>query len=216
MTRSSVFLAVSTVWILSSSVQGATILLSENFDELTPQLGVTSAGAFSAIGGTNVDIVGGSVFGSLCVSPESGNCVDLDGTGGNPVGVLQANTGITLEPGTDYYLSFDLIGSQRGVDTTTVVTFGDYSQTFNLASSDTTSGIVSNLLVTVSSPTFADLTFQSLTPGQEGALLDNVLITSSSAATSPTATPEPSTFLPGALALLLIACVADRRAKNAA
>jgi hypothetical protein len=34
----------------------AAVLLSENFDELTPQLGATAVGALHTIDGTNVDI----------------------------------------------------------------------------------------------------------------------------------------------------------------
>jgi len=185
--RRFLWLAV-TVAAMCGFAAGAT-LLNENFDELTPMLTATSVGAFSAIDGTNVDIVGGALFGSLCVAPESGNCIDLDGTGGNPQGILQTNTPITLSPGMDYLLSFDLIGSSRGNTTSTTVTFGPYSQTFSLASGDYASGIVTSQLVTVSSTTAANLTFTSNTPGEEGAVLDNVLITSSSATTA----PEPAT-----------------------
>src|ERR1700744_4682072 len=68
-------------------------ILSENFDALTPALTVTSVGAFSAINGTNVDIVDNTMgYGALCAGPESGNCVDLAGTGGNPNGLLRSNT----------------------------------------------------------------------------------------------------------------------------
>lgn len=192
MKRSSLFFAVSALCILPAATQASTTLLSENFDELTPALTATSVGAFSAISGTNVDIVGGGLFGGLCVSPESGNCVDMDGSGGNPQGILQSNTAFTLEPGTNYFLSFDLIGSQRGNTASTTVTFGPYDQTFNLASGDTTSGIVSNALITVSSPTTANLTFTSNTPGEEGDVLDDVLITSGSAASG---VPEPSSLV---------------------
>ena len=157
------------------TVTPGTIILQENFDELTPALGVTSAGVFTAINGTNVDIVGGSLDGSLCVSPESGNCVDLDGTGGDSQGDIESGP-ITLNPGVQYTLSFDLIGSQRGVTTSTTVSFGPYSQTFVLASNDDTNGIVS-VPITVPSTTLTYLQFQSNTPGEVGALLDNVLIT---------------------------------------
>src|SRR5579864_2923631 len=175
MKRFSIFLALC---VLPASIQAAT-LLSENFDALTATLDVTSVGAFSAIGGTNVDIVGpGDGFGALCATPESGNCVDMDGTGGNPQGILQSNTAFSLVPGTNYFLSFDLIGSGRGVTASTTVTFGPYSHTFNLTSGDVTSGIVSNALITVSSPTTANLTFTSNTPGNISDVLDNVLITS--------------------------------------
>ena len=184
-----------------------TTLLNENFDELTPMLTATAVGDFSAISGTNVDIVGGALFGSLCAAPESGNCIDMDGSGGNSQGVLRSNTAFTLVPGVNYYLSFDLIGSQRGNTTSTTVSFGPYSATFNLASNNDTAGIVSNQLVTVSSPTTAVLTFTSNTPGNVGAVLDNVLVASSSTA----AVPEPATL--GLLTLSLAGLGFARRRK---
>jgi hypothetical protein len=168
--------------VFSASAYAAT-LLSENFNELTPGPTATSVGAFSTIGGTNVDIVGsvnGSYFPTLCVAPESGNCIDLDGSSGNPQGILQSNA--TFPAGT-YYLSFNLIGSQRGNTTSTTVTFGPYSQTFVLVSTDVSSGIVSNVPVTLTAP--AQLTFTSNTPGDLGAVLDNVVITNSPPATTP-------------------------------
>jgi PEP-CTERM motif len=152
----------------------------------------TSVGAFSGINGTNIDIVGGAVFGSLCVAPEAGNCVDLDGSDGKSQGILQTKSPFTLQPGVNYSLSFDLIGSQRGLTTSTTVNFGPYSQTFILASGNDTGGVVSNALVTVTVPTTAFLTFTSNTPGNVGALLDDVLVTSSSPVT--TGVPEPATL----------------------
>jgi PEP-CTERM motif-containing protein len=164
----------------AASAFGQTVL-SENFNELTPTLSVTSAGAFSTINGTNVDIVGGALFGSLCAAPEAGNCIDMDGTGGNPQGQLQSNK--AFGPG-KYLLSFDLIGDQRGSTASVTVSFGNYDQTFNLASGDDTGGIVINQVVTVSgSP--SNLLFVSNTPGNVGLVLDNVTIS---------ATPEPGTF----------------------
>ena len=128
----------------------ATTLLSESFDELTPTLGVTSAGAFSTINGTNVDIVGPSNgYGYLCASPASGNCIDMDGSGGHPQGQLQSN--VQFGVGT-YLLSFDLIGDGRGQTSATMVTFGDYDYLFSLSSRDTIDGIVSNQLVTLAAP----------------------------------------------------------------
>jgi len=193
--------------VVPVSVHASTIF-NENFDELSTGLGVTSVGGFNAIGGTNVDIVGpGNGFGALCASPESGNCVDLDGTGGNPQGILQTVSSITLMPGVDYFLSFDLVGSGRGVTTSTSVAFGPYSHTFTLLSGDDSSGIVTNQLVTVSTNTVANLTFTSNTPGEEGSVLDNVLIT-----TSPASVPEPS----GAILLEsgLVICLALARKRK--
>jgi PEP-CTERM motif len=188
--------AVACLCVMCGVAQANSVVFSENFDSLTPQLSATSAGLFTAIDGTNVDIVGGGLFGSLCAAPESGNCIDLDGSGGNPQGVLQS-VAITLNPGT-YFLSFDLIGSQRGVTTSTTVAFGSfYNNTFTLASNDDTSGIVTNTPFTVLSTTTLNLVFTSNTPGDVGAVLDNVSITSS-------ATPEPASLL--LLGTGLLAC----------
>jgi hypothetical protein len=171
-----------------SSALADSVTLKENFNELTPALGVTAAGAFSAINGTNVDIVGLGLFGGLCVLPESGNCIDLDGSGGKSQGDIESTTAITLHPGIHYTLSFDLTGSQRGVTTSTTVSFGPYSKTFVLGSTDDKDGIVS-VQLTVPSTTVTHLAFQSNTPGNVGALLDNVSITSSQVV------PEPSTLV---------------------
>lgn len=172
------------VFGLTTSMNAST-LLNENFDELTPQFGATSVGAFSTINGTNVDINGTSNgFSYLCASPAGGQCIDLDGTGGNPVGQLRSN--MLFSPGT-YLLSFDLIGSGRGSTSTATVSFGSYDQTFTLGQSDTTTGVVSNLLVTLTSPGY--LLFASGDPSgdQIGLVLDN--------ATVSTLTPEPSSLL---------------------
>lgn len=205
MRRSCLFLLISSLWLLVSPV-GANTLLSENFDELTPWLGVNLAGAFSAVGGTNVDVVGGGLYGFLCAGPESGNCIDLDGSGGNSQGILQSNQEFQLLPGNDYFLNFDLIGSERGVTTSTTVDFGPYSQTFVLASGDETSGVVTNQLVTVSEPTLTYLTFKSNTPGQIGAVLDNVVLTD-----PPASAPEPSYVALATVALLGLSLFARSR-----
>ncbi len=131
----------------------------------------------------------------------------MDGTNGaNPQGVLQSNTAL---PAGTYLLSFNLIGSQRGVTTSTTVTFGPYSQTFVLTSGDVASGIVSNVPVTLTAPSF--LTFTSNTAGDVGALLDNVLVTTT---TTPAVTPAPSSLwlvIGGCAALLGYALWSRRR-----
>jgi hypothetical protein len=187
------FLTVCAGLALCVSSQANTIL-NENFNELATQVSATSVGAFTAIGGTNVDIVGFPDFPGLCVAPEGNQCVDLGGTGGNNLGILQSAP-ITLLPGFNYLLSFDLIGSQRlagnPITTSTTVTFGSFNQTFVLLSANVTAGVVSNALITVNSPTVTHLTFTNngSTNNDVGALLDNVTITAAAAI------PEPSSVM---------------------
>lgn len=165
----------------------AGIILNENFDELTQQLDVTSAGAFSTINGTNVDIVGNPGSFPLCNGPESGNCIDMNGSGGNPQGQLQSN--MVFAPGS-YLLSFDLIGDQRGSTASVTVTLGNYDQTFTLASAALTGGVVADAPVTVTTP--SQLLFASDVPGDVGLLLDNVVVSTAGTTTS---IPEPSSLL---------------------
>jgi hypothetical protein len=197
------FLTFSSLCIVPLSMHAAT-LLSENFDELTTGLNVTSAGVFSTTGGTNIDIIGGANFGAECLAPESGNCVDLDGTdGNNPQGILLTTTPITVAAGT-YYLSFDLVGNSFTAPTSTTVTFGSYSQTFVLGLADTTNGIVLDAPVTFASAGTASLTFTSNTPGDSGGILDNVRIADT------LSTPEPTSALLLGSGLLLAGLIRKR------
>lgn len=177
-------------FLLMTGVLHADTVFSENFDEVTPALGVSTAGAFSAIDGTNVDVVGGALFGSLCHAPESGNCVDMGGSGGkNPSGNIELTSALSLAPGT-YYLSFDLIGSQRDTTTMTTVNFGPYSQSFTLGPDDFTSGIVTNQAVVWTGGTI-QLQFVDNSPADNvGSLLDNITIT-----TAPVPEPESLVLL---------------------
>jgi hypothetical protein len=165
----------------------ASLLLSENFNELTPTLGVTSAGAFSTINGTNVDIVGAANgWGALCAAPASGNCIDLDGSGGNPIGQLQSNQ--LFSAGT-YLLSFDLVGNQRGASSSsTTVSFGDFNQTFTLGSSNDIAGIISGQQVTLTAAGYLLFTSNDAAGDQQGNVLDDVAV-------STAATPEPAGLL---------------------
>jgi hypothetical protein len=191
LSKRSVGICVPTILLLSvSATMRATTIFSENFDEVPVGLTRTTAGAFSAIGGTNVDVVGGALFGSLCASPESGNCVDMGGSGGNALGNIELATPLNLTAGV-YDLSFDLVGSGRGQNSSTTVDFGSYTQTFLLTSGDVTDGIVNVEVSIAGGPTQLEFINNGVAGGNPniGALLDNVSIT-----TGASPVPEPGTL----------------------
>src|SRR5271157_4490917 len=99
MKKAPLFLVATTLLLPSASLYAGTIVFQENFETATQGLSVTTAGQFYTIGGTNVDVIGGNLYGGYCSGPESGNCVDLGGTqtgspNGNAYGHLQ--TGVSL------------------------------------------------------------------------------------------------------------------------
>jgi PEP-CTERM motif len=207
--RYALFVAMPLVFSAPASLY-ATPIFTENFSTATIGLSVTKAGAFSAIDGTNVDVLGPGLFASLCRGPISGNCVDMGGSGGNALGNLELTTPLNLAPGI-YDFSFDLIGSGRGQTTSTQVTFGDYTHTFDLTSDDLTTGVVVDQLVNVTGgPT--QIQFLNLGgPGSAniGALLSNISV--SPGVSPPPAVPEPGTLGLMAIGLLGAAFVIHKR-----
>jgi hypothetical protein len=213
-------IAVAVVSLSSAPLFAGTVVFQENFNELTAQLDVTSAGQFTAINGTNVDIVGPSNgWGFLVVAPESGNAIDLGGTGGNPFGQLQSSA-ITLGPGS-YTLTYDLNGSQRsGYGTTsTSVSLGTasdstqlYSQQFNELAYNDDPGLVSaNFSVVGTETVYLNFDLTASGYGNVGSLLDNVAITQNSSFNNQAATPEPSSLMLLGTGLSALAGLARRK-----
>ena len=179
----------------------ATTLFSENFDELTPTLGVTSAGLFSTDGTNNVDILGPALY-FECYGPESTNCVDLNGSSigpGSTVGSLESIS-ISVPAAGTYYFSFDLIGNSivnSTVSATAEVIGGlgtYYNQSFTLqpvigGNVTDLSGIVVDAPLTFTAADTVNIFFASTTGGLNGAILDDVTIADT------LSTPEPATFL---------------------
>jgi hypothetical protein len=165
-------------------------VFSDNFDNTTQALNATDfaqgwviTNAAAPFNGT-VDVIGAG--GQFDFLPGHGNYVDLDGSTQSS-GVLQNS--VQLTAGVTYTLSFSLAGDQRNAGPDNVdVHFGDASGTFSRGTSDGFS--TSTLTFTPTQSGSYAFNFHDLGNDNQGALLDNVRITS--------AVPEPAT---GALLL---------------
>ncbi|HEX4770212.1 MAG TPA: hypothetical protein VH351_05240 [Bryobacteraceae bacterium] len=201
MTR--VLLTFAALSLLVPSAGRAGTIFSDNFDTNPGVLFDIASGAVdSSATGTfyvtsgNVNVVGPIAGPELCdTPPETGTCIDLDG---NTAGQI-TSTPISLAPG-KYTLAFDLFGNERvGGGGASTVTFGSfYNKTFNTSPFDQNVVIVD---FTVASPTSARIVFTSNdAPGSTGgALVDNVVVTSS------TPEPGPAILLIGSLSLIYFA-----------
>ncbi|MEH6547540.1 MAG: VPLPA-CTERM sorting domain-containing protein [Sneathiella sp.] len=117
----------------ATSAQAAVITeLSDNFDaEGTPQANYAGFTNWDITEGT-VDLVGTGYFAHLCREALGNSCVDLDGSTGD-AGVM--TTKDDFAAGT-YDVSFWISGNQRGGSDIVEFFFGDYSEVFDLASTD--------------------------------------------------------------------------------
>src|SRR5438132_8571888 len=95
--------------LLVPFVRQGSIILTENFNGATQGtygIGpITGIATFTVTAGT-IDVTGPAYFPGLCVGAETGNCVDLNGTGANPGQITSVP--ITIIAGRTYTLTFNL------------------------------------------------------------------------------------------------------------
>jgi hypothetical protein len=203
-------LVLAGILLSDAAVVNAQLLLSDNFNTENGGVGQLNYNNFanwtianSGSGGT-VDLIGNGFFDFY---PGNGLYVDLLGSGNGTPGLLQSKA-FSFVPGVTYTLSFDLAGSARGVDNDVDVTLGSIlNQTLFLPSSQ--GYTLFTYQFTVSSPTSANLDFENVQSGDEGAILDNVNLSGSSV-------PDGgNTAMLEAAALLALAAGAARTRKYA-
>jgi hypothetical protein len=193
-------LLASTLLAASFSISAATInSLDDNFDSIgTSQLNIPSANL------ANWDVLNGTVDAVTTPNPWgiscSGTCIDLDGSTGN-AGDLVSTFGFSAGK---YTLSFDLSGNQRGgSNDNLIVSFGDYSQAFNLAPN----AAWTNILISVVNVNAGDkLSFSHAGGDNVGIMLDNVSVS---------AVPVPAAAFLFAPALLGFMGLRRKAAKSA-
>ena len=151
------------------SARAATVF-SDNFNTENGGVGQLNYANFANWNVTSgsVDLLGNGFFDFI---PGNGLYVDMDGST-NQAGTIVSKR--VFAPG-DYTLSFDLAGSERGPEGTVTVQFGSLNQTIDLSSN--TAFTLETFNVTIADPGQVAISFASDTPGDEGALLDNISLT---------------------------------------
>lgn len=164
-------LLASTLITASFSVSAATInSLNDNFDSITSsQLNIPSANL------ANWDVLNGTVDAVATpngwgISCNTGTCIDLDGSSNN-AGDLVSKYGFSAG---QYSLSFDLSGNQRnGAEDELIVSLGDYSQTFDYASTVAWTNIYISLVNVLDGD---KLSFSHAGGDNVGIMLDNISV----------------------------------------
>lgn len=175
----------------------AAVVFSDNFNTDVLAINQTTfVGGWSVTGTGTVDLIGNPNFFDLL--PGNGRYVDLDGSTGDAGGFDKQ---LGLAAATNYTLSFDLAGSQRGGSETVNVIFGTASQTFTLNSTDPFA--THTLSFTTNGNANYQIFFKNAGGDNVGALLDNVKVTS--------AVPEPESYAMMLAGLGLMGLMSRRR-----
>ena len=187
-----VFLVLA-CWTLPA--HGATILFQEDFTADTAGLAKTTLVNWNLLNGSNIDV--GS-FSAQC----SGNCVDTQGSGGNPNSDIETKSSFALVAGPTYTISFSF--GNTGGDNMVRLRIGTaFDQTF-----DTLTTPLGTVTATFTATTqSATIRFTDLGPADNvGATLDNIVLSSNAGVSG---VPEPSTV--GLIGLGLTALAWARR-----
>ena len=168
-------------WALPA--QGATIF-SEDFTADIPLLGKTTLVNWNLLNGTNIDV---GNFTPQC----TGNCVDTQGSGGNPNSDIETKSSFLFSAGVQYTIMFDF-GNTGGTNQDELRIGTLFDEIFSTAPGGTPLGTVTRTFTPASDQT-ATIRFTDLGPPDNvGATLDNIILTSSQTSTG---VPEPSTIL---------------------
>jgi hypothetical protein len=161
--------AVAVCGALSAPAQSA-VIFSDNFDSYPATTNATNFGGNWTVTNGSVDVIGNGFFDFY---PGNGLYIDLDGSTNDPGDFT--SKALSVNAGT-YTLEFVLSGSTLGESNTVDVSFGSYSESFNLASNYPVTTFTRT--VNFASNSLASVVFKNGGSDNMGALLFNVTVAS--------------------------------------